>query len=386
MKSILGELSPSREDGARQVGSRAAILGALILAIMVVHTPKFFSKPSTPIDWLLIAALVSCALMVLFPFVLARLAPRAAAFNTQWFPNTYSQWGGFLILLLAVLCASRGTCLLMTSLGFRDERTSLFVGELTHAKVVLLGVYTVLLGPMAEEIFWRGYVLEQLTKVTRTPLAVLAESSLFALGHLLLAGVVHTVVAFFVGVLLSLWRVKVRSLVPLILAHVVLNAVALVPQLKTSYSAVPLMGKPKIAQINRLTYEPAAKALPLLIGFLSDADDDVCNYAIYILRSRYRNDAEPYLKDALSSKDAKLVGAVLFVVQTAPYPALKDDVRHVAWSAPDPQLQQSATITLMELGDLEGLQEIAKSHPQEKLRRFAESIIRTKTTGSGRTP
>lgn len=386
MKSILGESSPSREDGTRQVGRRAAILGALILAVMVVHIPGCFTKRSSPIDCLLLCGLISCALMTLLPFALARLAPRAAAFNTQWFPKRYSQWGWFLLLVPAVLCVSGGTCWLMKSLGFRDDRAFLFCGELTRAKVVLLGVYAVLLGPTAEEIFWRGYALEQLKKVTRTPLAVLAESSLFSLGHLLLAGVVHTVVAFFVGVLLSLWRVKLRSLVPLILAHIVLNALAFIPNLETLYSSVPVMGKPKVAQINQLTYEPAAKALPSLIGFLSDADDDVGNYAIYILLSRYRNDVEPYLKKALLSKDARLVGAVLFVVQTAPYPTLRDDVRHVAWSAADPQLQQSAAITLMELDDWEGLREIAGFHPQEKVRRFAESMIRTKTTGSGRTP
>lgn len=385
MNSMLGKSSPSREDGTRQIGSRAAILGALILAVVVVHIQKFLCKPSSPLDWLLLCGLVSCALMTLFPFVLARLAPRAAAFDRQWLPNTYSQWGWSLLLVPAVLCASVGTVWLMKSLGFRDERTSLFCGEVTRTKVVLLGVYAVLLGPTAEEIFWRGYVLEQLKKVTHTPLAVLVESGLFSLAHLLLvgAGTVHSISAFLVAVLLSLWRIKLRSIIPLILAHIVLNALALVPQLKTVYSSVPVMGKPKMAQISRLTYGPVQKALPSLIGFLSDADDDVCNYALSILLSRYRNDAEPYLKEALLSKDAKLVNAVLFAVQTAPYPALKDDVRRVAWSAADPL---SAMITLMELHDLEGLQEIAKSHPQEKVRRFAESMVKTMNTRSGRTP
>jgi hypothetical protein len=274
----------------------------------------------------------------------------------------------------------------MNRLGFHGNWTSLFCGEVTHAKVMLLGIYIVLLAPTCEEIFWRGYVLEQLRKVTHTPLAVLVESSLFALGHLLLVGVVHSISAFLVGVLLSLWRVRLRSVIPLILAHVILNAVAGIPKLKTLYSGTPILGKPKVAQISRLTYEPAAKALPSLIGFLSDEDQDVCNYASVILLSRYRNDAEAYLKDALSSKDAKLVNAVLSIVEIAPYPALKDDVRRVAWSAADAAVQLLAVMTMMQLHDLEGLQEIAKSHPQEKLRRAAEGMIRMKTTGSARAP
>jgi membrane protease YdiL (CAAX protease family) len=380
MKPIVGL---GREDGRQHVGSRATILGTLIIATIVVDIPTFFSKLSSPIDWLLLCSFVSCALMTLLPFVLARLAPRAAAFNTQSLPTSCSHWGWFFLLLLAVLCASRATFWLTNTLGFRGDRTFLFCGEVTRAKVVLLGILGVLLYPTAEEIFWRGYVLEQLRKLTRARLAVLVESSLFALGHLLLRGVGNSISAFFVAVLLSLWRVKFRALVPLILTHIVLNAVALVPQLKTLYRGTAILGKPKVADISRLTYEPAAKALPSLIGFLSDEDQDVCNYASVILLSRYRNDAEPYLKDALSSKDAKLVNAVLSIVEIAPYPALKDDVRRVAWSAADPL---SAMITLMELHDLEGLQEIAKSHPQEKVRRFAESMVKTMNTRSGRTP
>jgi hypothetical protein len=56
-------------------------------------------------------------------------------------------------------------------------------GSVTPAKVVLNGVMIVLLTPIAEEVFWRGYVLEQLRRFTRSRVALLIQSLLFAIVH-----------------------------------------------------------------------------------------------------------------------------------------------------------------------------------------------------------
>jgi membrane protease YdiL (CAAX protease family) len=371
-------LSAKVKEDPVDIGYRTRILATTVIAIIVVHIPKCVAKPSSPIDWLLLCALVSCALMALFPLLLARIAPRAAGFNTQWFPDAFSQWGWFALLVVAILCASRGTFWVASILGLRGDPTFLFNGDVTRPKVVILGVLTILLYPTAEEIFWRGYLLEQLRKLMDTAIALLIGSILFSLAHLLVAGVIHSIAAFWFGVFLGLWRIKFRSLFPLILAHIILNAVPDLSRIETLYEGTPLLTKPKVVRINQLTHEHVSKALPVLVGLLSDSDQDVSNYASYILLTYYRNDAEPYLKEAFLSKDRKNLEALLFIVQTARYSSLKYEVRDVVFSIADSGIQLSAITTLMELHDLEGLQIIARDHAQEKTRCAALYMI-TKT-------
>jgi hypothetical protein len=238
--------------------------------------------------------------------------------------------------------------------------------------MALLGI---LFYPAAEEIFWRAYILEQLRKLSHSAIALLIHSVLFSLGHLILVGLVHSIAAFWLGVLLGVWRIKFRSLFPLILAHSLVNAIATVPELRALYDVTPILAKPSVGQIGRLTHEPASKAVPLLIGFLSDNDQDVRNYAASTLLARYRGDAEPYLKEALLSKDSNSLEAVLLIVEMGRYSSLRDQVRDVAWSPAHPELQMSATLTLKALGDIEGLQMIAERHSDETIRRAAEHLI-----------
>ena len=56
---------------------KRSILAALVIAAVVVHVPGCFAKPSWSIDWLLVIGFISCGLMTLFPFVLARLVPQS---------------------------------------------------------------------------------------------------------------------------------------------------------------------------------------------------------------------------------------------------------------------------------------------------------------------
>ncbi len=91
--------------------------------------------------------------------------------------------------------------------------------------IALLLVQTlslVLVIPIVEEIFWRGYVQGVLQRACNQPIAVLVQAFLFALIHM--AGIAGRFHIFVFGLILGLWRCRKRTLVPLIVAHVVLNS------------------------------------------------------------------------------------------------------------------------------------------------------------------
>ena len=143
--------------------------------------------------------------------------------------------------------------------------------------------------------------------------------------------------------------------------------------------------KPNGQRITALTLEPAEKAVPSLIRFLSDPDPDVQNYAIFVINRYFPKDAEPYLRTALASTDNKTLNGVLFTVQTGRYVGLTDEVRKVAWSAGDVMVQLSAVLALEGLGNDRGLKKVAERHPNDKVRGAARSMIQWRVNGKGDT-
>jgi len=81
----------------------------------------------------------------------------------------------------------------------------------------------VLIGPFAEEVFFRGFVLAGLLRRLGTTRALLVSSALFAVAHLDLtvAGP-----AFLAGVVYAIVYRRTGSLWPLVLAHTAQNAIA----------------------------------------------------------------------------------------------------------------------------------------------------------------
>ena len=251
----------------------------------------------------------------------------------------------------------------------------LFQGHVTATKLILLALLHVLLVPVAEEIFYRGFLLEQLRKLTCSPVALFLQAVLFSLVHLFLVGIVSSIVNFWLAMILGCWRMRFRSLLPIVLAHIVINAIAAGRDLRGSLQDAATMHKPSGQRIAALTLEPPEKAVPSLIGFLSDPDLDVQVYAIVVLNKYFRKDAEPYLRRALASMDTKNLNGVLFAVQMGRYVGLTGEVRKVAWSGGDVMIQLSAVIALESLGDGEGLREIAGWHANEKVRGMARQMI-----------
>ncbi|MBU4270516.1 MAG: CPBP family intramembrane metalloprotease [Planctomycetes bacterium] len=270
-----------------------------------------------------------------------------------------------------------------------------FTPDISYTAVFIHGITLVLLFPIAEEIFFRSYLLEQLRKIMHSGVALLIQSLLFALAHLprtqfyFHAGGYQVVIAtFFYGLILGAWRIRFRSIIPLMLAHVLLNGVVSISSLKTQYDFAQFSTdmpsdffartrtSPQCWKIYKLTKEPISKAIPAIIEFVGDQDEVVSVYAAGVLQNHYRNDAEPYLKEALASDNKKTVESALFLIGPWHWSNLQEEVRTVAWTHNDPHIQRRAALILLDLKDAVGLRKIAEEHPKENIRNAAKEYLR----------
>jgi hypothetical protein len=238
--------------------------------------------------------------------------------------------------------------------------------------VVFRGIVLVVATPLAEEVFWRGYVLDRLRTLTHWSVALLIHSVLFALYHL--PDPLMCVAAFFYGAVFGVWRIRFRSLLPPIVAHAVLNGIAFAPKLTQQFSPA-INCYPKICDIDLLANEPAEEAVPALIAFMGDADGPVSVRAVEVLSKSFAGQAEPYLKEALRSNDSRTLENVLFAVELGRYSRLAPEVHAIAYESSDRLIQLRATGTLTDLRDEAGLRDIADRHPDEIVRRMAKKHL-----------
>jgi membrane protease YdiL (CAAX protease family) len=81
----------------------------------------------------------------------------------------------------------------------------------------------VLLQPFCEEFFFRGFLLEKITKISGVPLAVISTSLFFGLSHLTYTYAYTAVVAVFLGLIFALVIIKTKNLYSAIFAHTMIN-------------------------------------------------------------------------------------------------------------------------------------------------------------------
>jgi membrane protease YdiL (CAAX protease family) len=231
-------------DAERQTtGRRGYILVILIGALLVAELSKDVIFSTDRGDWHPAFHFLYYGLIAGLPFLLRRMAPRAAGFDTQWLPSSRWHWAWFLGMLLLLVVSKRLLAALWPAFEGRPSPRPL-IGPVTPIGIVFLGIATVFIAPLAEEIFFRGYLLEQLRKLAHSGIAVLIQSLLFVLFHLYTRGLFTSVAlygslhAFLLGMILGVWRIKFRSLLPLVLAHVLLNATVIVVPLKAQYDQV----------------------------------------------------------------------------------------------------------------------------------------------------
>jgi membrane protease YdiL (CAAX protease family) len=365
----------------------------LVGAIVFVHLPMLpvFLVPVG--HSLYLCQFLTYALVASVPFLLAELAPRAAAFDAQWSPKGWKHYVGILVPLLLVFASNPLAQKLTTCFNLGSHRPY-FIPTLpgfSRLTIAFDGLLFLVAAPVAEEIFWRGYVLDQLRKLTHWTIALPLHALLFALGHLIFYTTFSVPLAVFLHALVvGAWRIRFKALLPLILIHGAINVAGSLPTLHREYQILRKLERtapdllaawntnPKCQQIASLTRLPAARAVPALIAFLNDGNKNVQNLACWAITTYRSDDVQPCLGKALASTDKGTVDEVLFLIQICHCRGLREEVRRVAWSSDDRGLQISAMVTLLDLDDTDGLKEIAEKHQDKKVRGIAEHILKMK--------
>ncbi len=88
--------------------------------------------------------------------------------------------------------------------------------------VVLMAIYTCIIAPVTEELFYRGFLMKNLSRVSQR-FGIMASAVIFGLAH---QNISQFVLAFVVGVFMGYLTVKHNSLVPSIIAHVAVNTMS----------------------------------------------------------------------------------------------------------------------------------------------------------------
>jgi membrane protease YdiL (CAAX protease family) len=168
---------------------------------------------------------ISILLMILLPLFVSAVFSEYASFDKTFLPARKKYY--FIVVPLALLLTA----------------VSAFVGYYTHKagfnvplkfgsfpmKLLYFGFFfSIVIVPIAEEIFWRGYVLDQFRKFLHSGTALLMQAILFSVYHIPVWGI-YCIGAFFVGLALGYWRIRHRALLPLILTHSVVNALYYLP-------------------------------------------------------------------------------------------------------------------------------------------------------------
>ena len=208
-----------------------AVLGA---AIVLAYLPRFLIYTfyikgiRSTNDWvvLVLSPVATLSLTVVLTLLLVRRLPRLAAFDCTWFRRTREGPVRYWLLPLGVAVYIVGTSLLAYRFGWPMSRAIVLADGYDEYRNTSFLVWSIvslaLLFPITEEIFWRGYVQSTLLRVCHPALAILAQAILFGLIHF--RPVMGFLYASLFGLVLGLWCYRHKTLLPVIIMHIVINS------------------------------------------------------------------------------------------------------------------------------------------------------------------
>lgn len=210
-------------------GKKRRILVLLLLSILISYAPKIFGYLLfVEGDLNKSSIILSELLSVLSNIIMIALVVGMWRFTI--IPRISMQWLGekksstiLGVIALPVILKTTDVILrqIFNRLGINicdivvqyQHSANLFLAEM---------ILIVLVTPIVEEIFWRGYIQGILERVSSRSIAVFLQAVLFALLHMV--GIAGRFNVFVIGLILGLWRCWKRTLIPLIVAHMVFNS------------------------------------------------------------------------------------------------------------------------------------------------------------------
>ena len=369
---------PTDQQQSRTSPTRLEVIGLVVFALALLQVGKSTTELWPDSRWQ--QAFVSFLFTVVelsLPSLLMWQRPAAASFDGRLLTSGLKAWWWAFLVMIVVLVGTRA-CRPLTSMldgvfSHIGASRPVATGLIAPAVIVADTIRLVIITPIAEELFFRGFILGQLRKVMSNKGAVVVQAILFSACHL---GPTfrsdRLVGAFVMGVASGAWRLRFSGLLPLMVVHGIINAMAFLPMAIMEYDIVSL---PECRQMEALKEEPAERAIPLIVEQLGNPDIRVQSGANVILTTRYRDAAGPYLREALSSSNPELVTATMRIIGGNKFRELVPEIRRLAWDHESEDVQVCAILQLMLLGETAELESIAADHPQPKIRRAARQLI-----------
>jgi len=366
---------------------------ALILPYAVLLSATRFVCEQSPSVALAMGS-GAAVLLIGLPLLAQGLWPRLASFNKVWLPRRRSDllWAAGMVLATVIWGTLGNRLLPRVSWLYPPRHVAVFSAFLlSPVAMLLLWAVGVVALPSAEEIFWRGYSIEQLQKLTHSGVALVVQAALFAMAHLRPLG--PSFVMFGYGLIFGIWRQRMRSLIPVMVAHMVINALFFTPVVIDGYrwyrdvQVLKRLGvdledemrrvasNPTCRDISRLIGTPAEKAVPQLIEYLGHQDETVRYFAAGMLMSTYRDEGCQFYGEALDAENPRIVREVLFLVGFSRCSDLAAKVRTVIMSTSSLELARAGLAALWDLADLRAIRLIARDHPVEEVRQRASRML-----------
>jgi len=225
-EKFLNHDHPSRLVGAQKVYTLAILVSIIVISYLplVIARYVFVDEGFSKNDFiLLLATFLWVLLMIISPIVAAKISPRLAGFDITWIRKPRSDILWIFLLFMIVLIFNLAVYWLKKKLGIHVsyKESVLFFSN----SVTFLGVYTFLIAfmsPIAEEIFWRGYVQRRLSKLFGPWIALFTQAIAFAALHFRPIGGFFLLLVY--GLIFGLWRYRGKSLIPIIITHIIINS------------------------------------------------------------------------------------------------------------------------------------------------------------------
>jgi len=121
--------------------------------------------------------------------------------------------------------------------GFQAQKELLPLFGTAKTNLVVAGIIAIVIGPIVEEIFFRGFLLRSLSNQWGIITANISTAAIFALFHMQLQSIIPI---FILGLIINKIVIDSKSIVPAIAFHVFNNAVAFTISVILLKDAIPI--------------------------------------------------------------------------------------------------------------------------------------------------
>lgn len=115
-----------------------------------------------------------------------------------------------------------GIGIILTVLGFDLENAG-NIQDIEQLFSIPAMLILITIQPVAEELFYRGFLLEKLEKISSAPIAIGVTAVLFGLAHLTTGNLYPALLTGIAGAVLAVLVIKTKNLTAAIIAHVLFN-------------------------------------------------------------------------------------------------------------------------------------------------------------------